>query len=138
MRMTLGLLADFANKTSDGKLNVLGAFNIIFADHFPAVHPEMKLVFRLEAHPAEVSDPKKLAIQLRDDRGTQILEVAGELKLIARPDSPAGEMINIDSILGINNLELKAAGAYEFIVMVNGDIKGTISLRAVERPSIRR
>lgn len=35
MRLTLGLIAEAANTTADGKLNILGEFNIILSTEFP-------------------------------------------------------------------------------------------------------
>ena len=34
-------------------LGLLGVFDRIWSDRYPAVHPEMKLVLRFELHPAE-------------------------------------------------------------------------------------
>lgn len=134
MNLTLGLLADFANKSAEGKLNVLGAFNLIWAERYPAVHPEMKLVLRFEMHPAEVGQTKKVQIQLRDERGRQLLELAGDLG-ISPPsqDQPRGEMIHVDSILGLNNFPIEAAGRYEFVILINGEVKGVVPFTAAVR-----
>lgn len=47
---------------------------------------------------------------------------------------PAGEMITTDSILGINGLRIDAAGTYEFVILVNGEVKASVPLKAVLRP----
>ena len=49
MDVTLALLADAANVSQDGKLNILGIFNGLGAAAFPATHPSMHLVLRFEA-----------------------------------------------------------------------------------------
>jgi hypothetical protein len=135
VKLTLGLLADFANKSSDGKLNILGAFTRIWADRYPATHPEMKLVLRFEIHPAELGQTKKIQIQLRDENGRQIFELSGDMNLRQPPPEalPRGQMMHSDQILGLNRLTFAAPGRYEFVVLVNGEIKGevpfTVALR---------
>src|SRR6185436_5289009 len=44
----LALLADGANATAEGKLNILGIFNALHAASFPCAHPHMCLVLRFE------------------------------------------------------------------------------------------
>jgi hypothetical protein len=133
MNLTLGLLADYANKSSDGKLNILGIFNRIWSENYPAIHPEMKLVLRFDVHPAETGQPKKFQIQLRNERGAVLFELAGEMTVPA-PKEPLGEMINVDQILGLTGFPLEAPGRYEFVILVNDDVKGTVPFTAALRP----
>lgn len=133
MNLTLGLLADFANKSADGKLNILGAFNRIWSERYPAVHSEMKLVLRFEMHPAEIGETKKIKIQFRDDQGRQVFELEGDLNVTPPQDAPRGEMIHIDQILGLNRFPIQAPGRYEFVVLVNGEVKGTVPFTAALR-----
>jgi hypothetical protein len=133
MKLTLALLADFANKTSDGKLNILGTFNRIYSAQYPAIHSEMKLVLRFELHPVELEQPKKLELQLRDDRGTKVFSVTADMTITATPDAETGEMVNFDMILGMNGFHIESAGRYEFVILVNGDLKGAIPFTAALR-----
>lgn len=96
MDLTLALLADFANQSADGKLNILGAFNRIWSERFPAVHPEMKLVLRFAVHPAETGETKKIKIQLRTYDGQVKMELEGETKLGRSPQPLVGEMLTMD------------------------------------------
>jgi Family of unknown function (DUF6941) len=133
MDLKLGLLADFANKSADGKLNILGVFDRIWAQQFPAVHQEMKLVLRFAAHAAEIDEPKKIKIRLVTDVGAPILELEGEMRLHRPPDLPPGELISADQILALNGLPLPEAGRYEFVIMVNGEVKGTVPVTVAVR-----
>ena len=54
MNVRLAVLADYANVTGDGKLNILGIFDRINLLQIPAVHPQMHLVLRIEAHPSGI------------------------------------------------------------------------------------
>jgi len=135
MNARLALLADFANLSADGKLNILGAFDTIYAAKFPAVHAEMKLVVRFEIHPAEADQPRQMEIQFRNADGQKIFGLQGTMKFQGLPGAtPVGEMLSTNTILGINSLELKEPGRYEFVVLVNGEIKASVPLKVVVRP----
>jgi hypothetical protein len=137
MDVALAVLADFANSSADGKLNILGIFDTVYAEQYPAAHPEMKLVVRFGIHPAEIGQKKHIEIQLRTDQGQRVFRFTVELDLIEPKEGqrvPAGEMITTDSILGINGLRIDAAGTYEFVILVNGEVKASVPLKAVLRP----
>lgn len=127
MQVKLGVLADYANVTGDGKLNILGIFDRINLVQIPAVHPQMHLVLRLEAHPAEQNRSHDVEIRLQDPEGVVIFEVKGEIV----PRGEAGQLVSSNQILTLNNLQLEKIGDYRFIVLINDDVKTEIPL-AVE------
>ena len=49
MKIPMAFLADEANISQEGKLNVLGIFDRIAAAEFPVVHPRMVFAFRVQA-----------------------------------------------------------------------------------------
>src|SRR5688572_32867225 len=127
MLVNLAVLADYANATGDGKLNLLGIFDRINLVQIPAVHPQMHLVLRLEAHPAELDRSHNVEIRLHDPEGTTIFEVKGEII----PRGEAGRPVSTNQILTLNNLQLEKVGDYVFVVLINNDMKTEIPL-AVE------
>lgn len=127
MQVKLAVLADYANVTGDGKLNILGIFDRINLMQIPAVHPQMHLVLRLEAHTAELDRPHDVEIRLQDPEGVVIFEVKGEIV----PRGDAGHAVSTNQILTLNNLQLEKIGDYRFVVLINGDVKTEIPL-AVE------
>lgn len=124
MLVKLAVLADYANVTSDGKLNILGIFDRMNVLNLPAVHPQMNLVLRLEAHPAEHGRAHPVEIRLHDPDGQTIFEVAGEIV----PQGDPGEAVSTNQILTLNNLQLGKTGGYTFVVLVNNDLKAEIPL----------
>jgi hypothetical protein len=127
MQVNLAVLADYANVTGDGKLNILGIFDRINLMQVPAVHPQMHLVLRLEAHPAEQDRAHAVEIRLQDPHGAVIFEVKGEIV----PHGESGTAVSTNQILTLNNLQLEKIGDYVFVVLINGDVKSEIPL-AVE------
>ena len=104
MNIPLALLADAANATSDGKLNILGVFDVVYAARFPAVHPQMQLVFTIEANPAEAGSKRKLEIKLMAEDGQQLLSLAGELALETKGPVPIAELLRSNHIIGLQNV----------------------------------
>ena len=72
MQVKLAVLADYANVTAEGKLNILGIFDRINLVQVPAVHPQMHLVLRLEARAAERDRVHRVEIRLHDPQGATI------------------------------------------------------------------
>ncbi|MGB3906069.1 MAG: hypothetical protein WBB22_14235, partial [Anaerolineae bacterium] len=69
MKMTLALLADYANVSQEGKLNIMGIFDRIFTRAFPTAHPEMRLVMRFEFGAAELGRERRLEVKTLDADG---------------------------------------------------------------------
>jgi hypothetical protein len=88
MQVKLALLADYANVTAEGKLNILGIFYRINVMEMPAVHPQMHFILRLEAHSAERDRPQAVEIRLHDPDGQTVFEVRGDIVPRADPVSP--------------------------------------------------
>jgi hypothetical protein len=124
MHIKLALLADYANVTAEGKLNILGIFDKIAVQEMPAVHPQMHLILRLEAHPAERDRVQNIEIRLYDPDGQVVFEVKGDIV----PHGSIGQTIATNQILTLNNLQLNKAGGYTFVIFVNNDLKSEVSL----------
>jgi len=117
------LLADYANISREGKLNVLGIFQEISAANFPAIHPQMQLVILWETSKAESGRQKEMEIQLRDADGGKMLSLNAEFTI---PDGPSGRRIKGQHIIGLNMVKFEKPGTHAFHVLVGGDDKGSI------------
>ena len=124
MQVKLAVVADHANVSAEGKLNILGIFDRIVVSSLPAVHPQMHLVLRLEAHPAERDRSHQVEVRLHDPDGQAVFELKGEIV----PEGPPGEAITANHIIGINNLVLARMGEYVFVVFVDHDLKAETPL----------
>ncbi|HUP19634.1 MAG TPA: hypothetical protein VM778_06745 [Gemmatimonadota bacterium] len=114
MEVTLAVCCDAANVSREGKLNLLGIFNSIHAARFPAAHPHLALVLRVEARMGE-EGTHPLEIKLVDEDGKQLFEVNGQLQLQgARPGRP----MTAQTIIDMNNFQLPRAGTYSFEIFL--------------------
>ncbi|MFA5092357.1 MAG: hypothetical protein WC543_00170 [Candidatus Omnitrophota bacterium] len=129
MIVTLGVLADSSNISREGKLNILGIFDIIFARSFPLVHSSMQLVMRLEAPYSEVGTQQNIRVRLLNADGTQILEVAGTVGLAG---GTPGEDIISNHILNLNNVVFPTSGRYAFHILINDTERQTVPLKIIQ------
>jgi hypothetical protein len=127
MDIKLGVLADYASITQEGKLNILGIFDTINAPGFPFVLPIFYVVVSYEAGAAEYGNTKNTEIVLCDEDGNELLRLLQSIQ-VSRPNR-AGTMVTTNQIAGIVGFPFKKSGDYQFDILVNGDSKQTISLR---------
>ncbi len=135
MRVTLAVLADYANITREGKLNILGIFDVIHVQNFPVTHPQMQLVMRFEADISEAGKTKKSEIQLMDDDGKRLFVLGGEFTF--GPGQP-GEVMGSNQILTINMMKFESPGNYEFKILINDELKAEVPLKVVKHNSPAR
>ena len=118
MDVTLALLADGANVSREGKLNLLGIFDTIFAHAFPSTHPLMQLVIRFEADPAEAGTTRTVEVQFVTPEGRVLFRLPGTM---AVPPRGTSDRIRMDQIVTLTNVQLERPGHYRFHVVVDGE-----------------
>ena len=131
MEVTLALLADYANVTKEGKLNLLGLFGSINAPVLPWTHPQMQLALSFEASPAEYDMTKNVEIKLLDTDGNTKFTISSELKV---PREKSGRSVSINTIIAINNLRFDTEGDHAFHILIGGEDKKRIPLRVDYAP----
>lgn len=133
MKVSLALLADFANVTADGKLNILGIFQAVIPPQFPYVHGQMHLILSFEADRLEIGKKKKLEISFRDADGKSFFTISGDME-IPSPSLQIPGPITMNHILAMNGMRFERPGSYEFVVLIDGEPKEQVVLRALEQP----
>ena len=116
MNVHLALVCDHAIIDQNGKLSVLGIFDRIWVERFPAIHPRLHLVLRLKGRRTEIGDHTVL-IQLVDMQGQEILRGEGN---VAIGEPPAGIVdIEAAAVLAFD-VPLERPGVYTFEIAVDG------------------
>ncbi|SRR5258708_7517038 len=132
MELSFLHVADYANVTGDQKLNVMGIFGNITASGFPTVHPEMYLVAQLSASAAEYGRQFKLSIKLLDeDASKELISFAQDISV---PVGQGGLPVQMNVNLRLVNTLFPSPGTYEFVVLVDGDDKGSRRLEVIQSP----
>jgi len=123
MDIPLSVLADSANISVEGKINIFGIFSNINAYNFPTQHPQMQLVLAFETDNAEAGKDKQVEIQLVDDDGKKLFSIAGIFKV---PEGKSGHAIRINHIVPLIGVTFPNPGDYAFKILVNGDTKKSV------------
>lgn len=118
-------MADYANITREGKLNVMGIFNDIHSFSFPARHPSMHLVVKLGAELGEWGQSRDFTVKLLDADGNQIMDVTGQFQV---PKGEHGRTPEVNIILELKDVVFPKPGAYQFVFLVDKDQKADLSL----------
>jgi hypothetical protein len=129
VEVAFALLADAANVSREGKLNILGAFDRIYGTKFPLQWPRMVLVTRFEASAAEYGSEKSLEIITMDADGKQLGKASGKMKI---GEGRTGRQIKINHVLPMG-MTFPTPGEYSIVVLVNGESKVTVPLEVVQR-----
>ena len=129
MDVAFALLADAANISREGKLNILGAFDRIYGSKFPLTWPRMVLVTRFEASAAEYGSEKSLEIVTLDADGKRLGSASGKMKI---GTGQSGRQIKINHVLPMG-MTFPTPGQYSIEILVNGEPKATVPLDVVQR-----
>jgi hypothetical protein len=126
MEVKLALLADYANVSQDGKLNIMGIFQEVNAPLLPFPLPQMYLVLTFEAGPAEFATFRDMRVVLLRSDGEMLLELHGQLE-VPRP-SREGSRAYMNEAIGLAGITFPQAGDYAFHILVGGDEKAVVPL----------
>jgi hypothetical protein len=118
MIIPMALLADEANVSQEGKLNVLGVFDRIAAPSFPTVHPKMVFVFRVQSEYADAGRAFLVRLRLMDEDGQVLFEAGGEL---APPAVAPGDFASANQIFTLVGIGFPRPGSFKFVLNV-GDL----------------
>lgn len=117
MELTLALVCDDARTTTDGKLDVHGVFNDLFAPGFPARRDKMVLVVGIEWE-REDSGRFQFKVDLVDPSGRPTLTLDGQTDVDQRP--PHRPPARTRLIMPLENVVFVAPGSYRFTIRVKG------------------
>ena len=115
MKIPVALLADEANISQEGKLNILGAFDRIAAARYPTLHPRMVFVFRVHAEYADAGERFPTRVRLMDEDGGTLFEATGEL---TAPRLSPGEFITANQVFSLVGVRFPRPGHYKFVLNV--------------------
>jgi hypothetical protein len=116
MNIEIAAICDAATDTA-GKLNMLGAFDTIFADAVPFKYQHMALALRIRFTRIEEGE-HKVRINFVDDDGHSVippLDGKINIRFAARASSAVGNLI-----INLNNVEFRKEGDYSIDIAING------------------
>ncbi len=131
MNIEAFLLCDCATDQR-GKLNVLGAFDSIYAKKTPIVHPACTVATRIRFDRIEEGE-HKVSIAVIDQDGKAIVpRLNGNISVRARPDG-GSSVVNL--ILNLQRLKFEDYGEYRIDLAIDGKVEGSLPFSVREVPS---
>ena len=123
-------MADYALIDQHGKLSVLGMFQHVWVQQFPAVHPRTHLVLRVRGRRTEIGT-HHLRIRFVDGDGTELMGGTGTVQF---GEPPAGVVdVEAGAVL-VFDVPLPKAGSYAFEIALDGgqDVRVPLSASQVQ------
>jgi hypothetical protein len=117
MRIPLAFVADEANVSQEGKLNVMGIFDRIAAGEFPVIHPKMVFAFRVESEFGDAGRVYPVTVRLLDDDDLVLFEADGQ---IAPPTIEVGAFATANQVFSLVGVHFPHEGRYRFVVTIAG------------------
>ena len=131
MNIEILALCDAATD-QQGKLNLLGAFDCIFARQVPVVHPQCSVALRIRFRRIE-SGAHRIKISFVDEDGKPVVPSldANVNVQINEPDESA--VTNV--VLNLQQLKFEKLGHYSLDVAIDGRHEGSTPLFVRQAPS---
>jgi hypothetical protein len=130
MEIDLALTADAATIDSSGKLNILGVFDRIAAQQFPAKHGRVALVLRFVGGLEDVGG-HSVTLRIQGPQGEEMVRLDGEIRIGPGPRGEGGR-VKVPHVLNLDGLVFKDPGVHSLDVVVDGQHQVSIPLRLVQ------
>lgn len=131
MIIALAVVCDHALIDQGGKLSVIGIFERIWVERFPAVHPRLHLVLRLKGRRTEIGD-HPIVITLKDEAGREVLRGEGAVQI---GEPPAGiTEVEAGAVLAFD-VPLEHPGLYTFDIVVDGKHQAAVPVTVSQMPA---
>lgn len=127
MQLRYAIVCDYANGTQDGRLNIMGVLDRLYAANFPAVHRTMFFVVSIELGPEDEGQDHEVHIQLIDGDARTLADLRGHFRF-----GPADRILN--QVHQLHDLGFETPGLYRFNVFLDGALAKTIDLELVQLP----
>lgn len=118
MKIPMAFLADEANVSQEGKLNVMGVFDRIAGASFPVMHPRMVYAFRIQSEYLDSGRGFTVRVRLLDEDGGTLFEANGE---IVAPRVAPGDFATANQLFSLVGIQFPRPGTYKFVLNV-GDL----------------
>ena len=130
MHLDFAVVSDYALVDQVGKISVLGIFQHIWVQQFPAMHPRLHLVLRLKGKRTEIGE-HAVQIRLVDEQGTEVLGGNGSVTF-AEP--PAGVTEIEAAAILVFDVPFPHAGAYRFEITIDGARAAEVPITVSQMP----
>lgn len=130
MKLIFSIACDRARERPDGKLDVEGIFNELYAPGFPAQQEQMTVVFVVEWEPEEAGQ-QPLRADLLDEADEKVLTIQGHTDVAERGSDRAPAQTRL--VLPLEQVVFPHPGRYRFQLEVGDEVLRAFSVYVTER-----
>jgi hypothetical protein len=133
MDIQVAVLCDAATDNA-GKLNILGTFDTIYTNQFPAVHPQCAIALRMSFNKVEEGQ-HKVKLSFVDEDGKPVMPKPGFIEIpvdVGVPDDTI--FVSRNFIFNFQQLKFEKEGLYSIDIAVDGRQEGSIPLLVKKVP----
>ena len=131
MNIALAVVCDHALIDQAGKLSVIGIFERIWVERFPAVHPRLHLVLRLKGRRTEIGD-HPVRIVLNDPDGREVLRSDGAVQI----GEPAAGVMEVEAGAALPfDVPLEKPGTYTFEISIDDNHIASVPVAVAQLPA---
>ena len=134
MNIQVAVLCDAATE-DNGKLNLLGSFDTIYAPQMPAVHPQCSVALRATFVPGD-EGTRKVTLSFINADGRPIMQPIDLPVPVTLPDD--AHFLTRNFIVNIQQLKFEEPGLYSVDVRMDNISQASIPLlvKLIERPVV--
>ena len=130
MNIQVAVLCDAATD-DNGKLNLLGAFDTIYAPQLPAVHPQCAVALRVTFMPGDEGE-RKLSVNFINADGRPIMQGIDLPVPVTLPDD--AHFLTRNFIVNFQQLKFAEAGLYSVDIRLDNESQAGIPLLVKQQP----
>ena len=124
------VIADGANVSQEGKLNILGIFQNIGASTVPATHPQISLILTFQGERRDANSEHPIKIQMVSADGEVMMNIEASLRFNMPPSGEHSALAH--QIFQFANITFPRFGTYDLNIFVNNEVRKTVSLNVIE------
>ena len=124
MNIQVAVLCDAATE-DNGKLNLLGAFDTIYASQLPAVHPQCAVALRITFFATDEGE-RQLTLNFINADGRSIMPPIEVPVAVALPED--AHFLTRNFVVNIQQLRFAEAGLYSVDIRLDGQSQAGIPL----------
>jgi len=126
MNIQVAVLCDAATQDSSSKLNVLGAFDTIYAPQLPAVHLQCTVALRVTFSAGDEGQ-HKLMLNFINADGRSIMPPVEIPVAVALPED--AHFISLNFVVNIQQVQFPEAGLYSMDIRFDGQSQARIPMQ---------
>ena len=132
MNIQVAVLCDAATDDNNGKLNLLGAFDTIYAPQMPAIHPQCAVALRATFQPGDEGN-RQLTVNFINADGRAILQGIELQVSVTLPED--AHFLTRNFIVNIQQLKFDEPGLYSVDVRMDNETVASVPLHVRQMPN---